>query len=186
MEEEEDDLGYYPDGAKRTLTDEQIAIFRHSEIHLLLRERKLRREELSNEYASNISSAGKAENDSKEKGSSGPASVDALDSDEEGEYARFVEAEYREAEETASRKRQKTVHGLTQEFHPRTHSTRRTIREMDDATADDTVLDYGDESSEQLDATQCLKDDSKNIAIECQQPPSTKEGRPIWWPKLGS
>ena len=39
-EEEEDDLGYYPDGAKRTLTDEQIAMFRHSEIQTLLRERR--------------------------------------------------------------------------------------------------------------------------------------------------
>lgn len=31
-EEEDDGLGYYPDGVKRTLTDEQIAMFRHSEI----------------------------------------------------------------------------------------------------------------------------------------------------------
>jgi hypothetical protein len=38
-------LGYYPDGVKRTLTDEQIAIFRHSEIQTLLRERRKRREE---------------------------------------------------------------------------------------------------------------------------------------------
>jgi len=38
--EEEDALGYYPDGVKRTLTDEQIAIFRHSEIETLLRERR--------------------------------------------------------------------------------------------------------------------------------------------------
>jgi hypothetical protein len=38
MEEEEDDnLGYYPDGVKRTLTDVQIAIFRHSEIQELER-----------------------------------------------------------------------------------------------------------------------------------------------------
>lgn len=29
---EEGDLGYYEDGTKRTLTDEQIAIFRHSEV----------------------------------------------------------------------------------------------------------------------------------------------------------
>ncbi|KAM3541725.1 hypothetical protein ARSEF1564_005354 [Beauveria bassiana] len=35
--EEEDDLGYYDDGVKRTLTDEQIAIFRHSEIRELER-----------------------------------------------------------------------------------------------------------------------------------------------------
>ena len=38
--EEDDGLGYYPDGVKRTLTDEQIAIFRHSEIQALLRKRR--------------------------------------------------------------------------------------------------------------------------------------------------
>jgi hypothetical protein len=32
-----DDLGYYADGNKRTLTDEQIAIFRHTEIQELLK-----------------------------------------------------------------------------------------------------------------------------------------------------
>ncbi|KAG7292440.1 hypothetical protein NEMBOFW57_002475 [Staphylotrichum longicolle] len=37
-EEEDDGLGYYPDGVKRTLTDEQIAIFRHSELEALRRE----------------------------------------------------------------------------------------------------------------------------------------------------
>jgi len=36
--EEDDGLGYYPDGVKRTLTDEQIAIFRHSELEALRRE----------------------------------------------------------------------------------------------------------------------------------------------------
>ncbi|KAL4916691.1 hypothetical protein BDW62DRAFT_102939 [Aspergillus aurantiobrunneus] len=40
----DEDLGYYPDGVKRTLTDEQIRIFRHSEIHALLRERQIREE----------------------------------------------------------------------------------------------------------------------------------------------
>jgi len=41
-EEEVDDdgLGYYPDGVKRTLTDEQIAIFRHSELEALRRVRE--------------------------------------------------------------------------------------------------------------------------------------------------
>ncbi|KAF2836390.1 hypothetical protein M501DRAFT_987551 [Patellaria atrata CBS 101060] len=43
--EEDDDLGYYPDGVKRTLTDEQIKIFRHSEIQQLLHERRLEREQ---------------------------------------------------------------------------------------------------------------------------------------------
>ena len=38
--EEDDGLGHYSDGVKRTLTDEQIAMFRHSEIESLLRERR--------------------------------------------------------------------------------------------------------------------------------------------------
>ncbi|KAL5361716.1 hypothetical protein BJX96DRAFT_176492 [Aspergillus floccosus] len=45
--EGDDDLGYYPDGVKRTLTDEQIEIFRHSEIHALLREKQLEEEALA-------------------------------------------------------------------------------------------------------------------------------------------
>lgn len=36
-EEEDDGLGYYPDGVKRTVTDEQIAMFRHSELQALER-----------------------------------------------------------------------------------------------------------------------------------------------------
>jgi len=39
-DEEGDALGYYHDGVKRTLTDEQIAIFRHSELEALRRARE--------------------------------------------------------------------------------------------------------------------------------------------------
>ncbi|KAK2005818.1 hypothetical protein LZ32DRAFT_623438 [Colletotrichum eremochloae] len=38
--EEDDGLGYYSDGVKRTLTDEQIAMFRHSELEALRREQE--------------------------------------------------------------------------------------------------------------------------------------------------
>ena len=44
-DEENDELGYYNDGAKRTLTDEQIQMFRHSEMEQLIREGVLAREE---------------------------------------------------------------------------------------------------------------------------------------------
>ncbi|KAL7620296.1 hypothetical protein AAE478_009289 [Parahypoxylon ruwenzoriense] len=37
LDDYDDGLGYYPDGVKRTLTDEQIAIFRHSELEALRR-----------------------------------------------------------------------------------------------------------------------------------------------------
>ncbi|KAF2636595.1 hypothetical protein P280DRAFT_533159 [Massarina eburnea CBS 473.64] len=43
--EEDDGLGYYDDGVKRTLTDEQIAMFRHTEIHTILRDRRRRLED---------------------------------------------------------------------------------------------------------------------------------------------
>ncbi|KIW65723.1 hypothetical protein PV04_07950 [Phialophora macrospora] len=39
-----DELGYYDDGVKRTLTDDQIKMFRHSEIHRLLTKRRAARE----------------------------------------------------------------------------------------------------------------------------------------------
>lgn len=39
-----DDLGYYPDGAKRTLTDDDIAFFRNSEIQRALKLRRRQRE----------------------------------------------------------------------------------------------------------------------------------------------
>jgi len=49
---EDDGLGYYEDGVKRTLTDEQIAIFRHSEIEALLRDRRHAEEAKEDEYDS--------------------------------------------------------------------------------------------------------------------------------------
>ncbi|KAF2682469.1 hypothetical protein K458DRAFT_444131 [Lentithecium fluviatile CBS 122367] len=42
---EDEGLGYYEDGTERTLTDEQIAMFRHTEIQTILRQRRRRREE---------------------------------------------------------------------------------------------------------------------------------------------
>lgn len=38
--EEEDELGYYDDGVKRTLTDDQIEMFRHSELKELRRKQE--------------------------------------------------------------------------------------------------------------------------------------------------
>ncbi|KAI9680939.1 MAG: hypothetical protein M1829_001019 [Trizodia sp. TS-e1964] len=38
--EYDDALGYYSDGTKRTLTDQQIAIFRHTEIYQLLQKKR--------------------------------------------------------------------------------------------------------------------------------------------------
>ncbi|KAF4974143.1 hypothetical protein FZEAL_8908 [Fusarium zealandicum] len=42
-DEQDDGLGYYPDGVKRTLTDEQIEIFRHSEREALRKQQEKQR-----------------------------------------------------------------------------------------------------------------------------------------------
>ena len=42
-EEVDDGLGYYDDGVKRTLTDEQIEMFRHTEVEQLIREGRMQR-----------------------------------------------------------------------------------------------------------------------------------------------
>lgn len=39
--DDDDNLGWYHDGVKRTLTHEQVAMFRHSEIQRLLQQRRL-------------------------------------------------------------------------------------------------------------------------------------------------
>ncbi|OJD15522.1 hypothetical protein AJ78_04218 [Emergomyces pasteurianus Ep9510] len=53
-----DGLGYYPDGAKRTLTDQQIEIFRHSEIQKLQRMKRWKemadRDQADGEFSTNV------------------------------------------------------------------------------------------------------------------------------------
>jgi hypothetical protein len=43
IEGDDDTLGYYDDGVKRTLTDDQVAMFRHSETQAILREMRQER-----------------------------------------------------------------------------------------------------------------------------------------------
>lgn len=55
--EEDDGLGFYSDGGKRTLTDEQIEIFRHSE----LRELQKQQENANSSNSTGNDNAGEAE-----------------------------------------------------------------------------------------------------------------------------
>lgn len=50
-EEDDDGLGYYLDGVKRTLTDDQIAMFRHSEIQALIKEKEAQAAENEEEHS---------------------------------------------------------------------------------------------------------------------------------------
>ncbi|KAH8596746.1 hypothetical protein B0O99DRAFT_593540 [Bisporella sp. PMI_857] len=53
-EAEEGTLGFYEDGVKRTLTDEQISIFRHSEIQALLRDKRHAKEAEGSDEINNV------------------------------------------------------------------------------------------------------------------------------------
>lgn len=55
--EDDDGLGWYEDGVKRTLTDSQIEMFRHSEIEALAREKRARRREEEEDEEEGLSHA---------------------------------------------------------------------------------------------------------------------------------
>ena len=57
-DEDDDGLGYYPDGAKRTLTDDQIAMFRHTEMQVLLRDRRRQAEDADSDAEQSMEEAG--------------------------------------------------------------------------------------------------------------------------------
>ncbi|KAL9121017.1 MAG: hypothetical protein Q9187_002431 [Circinaria calcarea] len=155
--EDDDGLGWYPDGVKRTLTDEQIAMFRHSEIQAILRAERHRREMKSSD--SEATSDGEPDINvfDGEPSMLGPFIVDSDqheplediedgeidEEDDEEEYARFIEKEREEFESAAllmkARKGRETLR-----ITGRTTSTRRRVRELDEIAGGNDVLDYGD------------------------------------------
>ena len=58
IEGDGDTLGYYDDGVKRTLTNDQVAMFRHSETQAILREIRQEREPRTSLVESSITKDG--------------------------------------------------------------------------------------------------------------------------------
>ncbi|KAK4128145.1 hypothetical protein N657DRAFT_629306 [Parathielavia appendiculata] len=126
-EEEEDGLGYYSDGVKRTLTDEQIAIFRHSELQALRRKREssqLRKATTTN-----------------------PEEDAARDTSEEGEILSTPSAT---AKKPKKRKRGKVKNSKTRSGEEPIDLRKRTWDVVDEGLA---TLDYGDEENKPVEAS---------------------------------
>lgn len=201
------DLGYYPDGQPRTLTDDEIAIFRHSEIQALLLQRMKERLEAEDskpsptesgelsegeisDHPDTAAAAGpehsqgeaKTQNDpdlvKQEQSNSHDVLTDDQDEDEEAEYARFLEQERREFAESTLRKRQKSRHN--RDLNNRNVSTRRRIREMDAFESTDPILSYDDGEPPQS----ITNHSSETPALDSNEEQST--GRTIWWPQIGA
>ena len=190
LEEWNDDLGYYPDGNKRTLTDDQIAMFRHSEIYSIIRERQIRKENIEaegGELPTSVISSHKEDARAVELpdavGDSGQSS------DDEEEYVRFLEAEQKDLQATAaSRKRRRHNAGSAVTYNTR-HTSRRIARELDELTAEEQMLDYGDEPSPQRDLpTTASKHEGTKITppADAHERGSPIEGKKIWWPVIGT
>jgi len=156
----DDTLGYYQDGEKRTLTDAQIAMFRHSEIQALLREQRHDREKESSDFLTVARSkelqdgawgVQELEEDNVVEGVNIKDKVvedieveedGEVEEDEEEEYARFLEAERREMELIASS--QSAKNSKNRKSKAGKFSTRRVVRELDEIPSGTNALDYGD------------------------------------------
>jgi hypothetical protein len=126
-EEEDDGLGYYPDGVKRTLTDEQIAIFRHSELEALRRARE--------------------SSQTRKSTTTNPEEDVARDSSEEGEVSSTPSAA---AKKPKKRKRGKPKNNKTRTGGEPVDLRKRTWDVVDKGLAS---LDYGEEENTPAEAS---------------------------------
>ena len=200
--EDVDDLGYYPDGVKRTLTDEQIAMFRHSEIYSILRERQVLKEnrqadgyELSDSQLSDGEEVIQAQLPSNKIAETPP------DQNPEYKGSKSETAAQRNTSglipKITGRNKRKRDSGDSGYPQSQGHSFRRTARELDSLMADDRVLDYGDDPSSTLESQNGIADgfptvSSASAVVESTSSASSVirspgvEGKKIWWPIVGT
>lgn len=206
--EDDDGLGYYPDGVKRTLTDEQIAMFRHSEIYSLFRKKQIQDEaaDVDENIQSGPLNVGSISN-SPTKIEQGLDSGPGEDNDED-EYRKFLveegkqmEADRKQMEAEHKSKKRKLGQFNGSKSHDRAPTHRRIARELDDAIASHDVLNYDDENAETRDLPGIPPHDSegnssksRRLISEAAKPVLTTtatspydppKGRKIWWPAIG-
>ena len=152
--DDDDGLGYYSDGVKRTLTDEQVAMFRHSEIQALLRER---RHEKDNRDASEFNNMDlqTTRNVDRRNSSSAPG--------EDQEYARFLEREREQlTRDTVVKKRKRSCNA--DKSYNVTREDRKSARDLDGAVDNHDDLEYGDDAVGR--STSSYRSDEHSLQLE--------------------
>lgn len=174
-------------------------MFRHSEIHTLLRQQKLRLEEDSD--LSMVSASENRECDSKILAEESECN----DPDEE-EYAAFLEAELRQMKASSSPQppQRKSKPVREQGGRPPTH--RRIARELDAAVTNNDALEYDDEpmlkshlfedegtgsrsagTFRMAQSTNGPTDSDLNMSTHRRlENEPHQEGKKIWWPTIGA
>ena len=120
--------------------------------------------------------------------------VSKVEDEEEEEYARFLESERKQFEAVAkSSKKRKNYRNHFDE--DRKTSTRRRVREMDELSGGNDVLDYGEENSAPSPVAKASEtgDDEKltpgGDGSNMRRPSVANEapsGKKIWWPVIGT
>lgn len=200
---EDDDLGYYPDGVKRTLTDEQIAMFRHSEIYSLVRKQQIQIETRDVDESVDPGPLHQGSTSYDVANMRNELDIRDSDSNDDEEYIKFLEAEKRQME--ADQKHTEAVHkAKKRKFdridgskpHNRAPTHRRIARELDEAISSHDLLDYGEEKSETPDHLKEHPHDDDNQGLKemnsetlttihttsASNPCDPPKGRKIWWP----
>ena len=168
-----DDLGYYADGTKRTLTDDQVAIFRHSEIQAILRTQRLAQEA--------------AETDDVPENDSAPVPEDAHMHKRESLRSESPGSE--NASNPAKRKWQHFIN--SSEENPGYLTHRRMARELDELQQESVDLLYGEEEPRldlhrQSKANMSGKAVTEESAVVSNPGPGISLKQPAFqWPSLG-
>ena len=135
----DDGLGYYSDGAKRTLTDQQIAMFRHSEVYGIVRAREVGRE--NEEFDEEEGGAEEIEEASSSKDKT--RAKEEEEEEEEVEEIRVSKGTGRVGEGSSQNKRRKMNRQRNTQASGQDIPSRRVIREMDAAVeGEGCELDY--------------------------------------------
>ncbi|GAB7354123.1 hypothetical protein MBLNU459_g4687t1 [Dothideomycetes sp. NU459] len=124
--DEDDQLGYYPDGVKRTLTDDQIAMFRHSEIQAILKERRHRQENADSDDHEQEPESVQEHSTGLSEGPKGCTQSRADDPPTKRKWTEFVQSS---------------------EGNPENFTHRRLARELDEVPSSSVDLLYGEDES---------------------------------------
>ena len=214
-ETESDDLGYYADGVKRTLTEEQIAMFRHSEIYALLRIRQKERElEAANTSSDDLESGrdtlddiqsteksarmehSQAEQSSPTKHDAGleKAGMDQLMADETIQDTRNKEHDSGPLEQEKSQPESEADGGTTSkrkrsdaDMERPPQADRSTRARVRDLDAFTTTDQVLDYGDDDPPKSKETDDALEDVHLPtAEQKPANGEGRKIWWPVLKS
>ena len=180
-DEEDDGLGYYADGVKCTLTAEQVAIFRHSEIQQILRTRRLRLENGTSES---------------EDESTATATVSKVNAADSPAFSNIQQSDT--TKRPFDENKRKWDDYIDQsEKNPEALTHRRLARELDELKAESMELAYGDEdlpssssnrSQPRRNGRKLISYDGVNEEPVYPQGPTTAkpQKKAFQWPTLGT